>query len=92
VPALEGAAVGKDATLRETLKAHRSQALLLAGGTRRPRRSGRHGAQPATNLFVGRAHRLGLPKLERFGVSPGRWRTSGPGAPRPHAVKKSLAP
>ena len=53
---------------------HRNLPLLLAGGgggTLRPGRYVKHGSQPATNLFVGLAQRLGLRKLERFGDSTG---------------------
>jgi hypothetical protein len=51
---------------------HTNLPLILAGvggGTLTPGRYVRHGSKPATNLFLGLAHRLGLRKLDRFGDS-----------------------
>jgi hypothetical protein len=53
---------------------HTNLPLLLAGGgggTLKPGRYVKHGARPATNLFVGLAHRLGVRQLKRFGDSTG---------------------
>jgi hypothetical protein len=53
---------------------HRNLPLLLAGGgggTLKPGRYVRHGSKPATNLFLGLAHRLSLRRLDRFGDSTG---------------------
>ncbi|MBO0699688.1 MAG: DUF1552 domain-containing protein, partial [Zavarzinella sp.] len=51
---------------------HTNLPLILAGaggGTLKPGRYVRHGSKPATNLFLGLAHRLGLRKLDPFGDS-----------------------
>jgi hypothetical protein len=53
---------------------HTNLPLLLAGaggGTLKPGRYIKYGSKPATNLFVGLAHRLGLRKFQRFGDSTG---------------------
>ena len=54
---------------------HRNLPVLLAGGgggSLNPGRYVHHGSQPACNLFLSLADRLGLQKLERFGDSTGR--------------------
>jgi hypothetical protein len=51
---------------------HRNLPLLLAGGggdALKPGRYVKHGGRPATNLFIGLGHRLGMRRLERFGDS-----------------------
>jgi hypothetical protein len=53
---------------------HANLPLILAGaggGTLKPGRYVKHGSKPVTNLFLGMAQRLGLPRLERFGDSTG---------------------
>jgi hypothetical protein len=53
---------------------HDNLPMLLAGGgggTLTPGRYVKHGSKPATNLFLGMAHRLGIDDLERFGDSAG---------------------
>lgn len=54
---------------------HSNLPLILAGaggGKLTPGRLVKHGSKPATNLFLGLADRLGIPKLERFGDSTGQ--------------------
>jgi hypothetical protein len=53
---------------------HTNLPLLLAGGgggTLTPGRYVKHSSKPATNLFLGLAHRLGVTGLDRFGDSTG---------------------
>jgi len=53
---------------------HRNLPMLLAGaggGTLQPGRYVRHGGQPANNLFISMAHRMGLSELRRLGDSTG---------------------
>ena len=53
---------------------HSNLPWLLAGaggGALNPGRYVKHGAKPATNLFLGMAQRLGVKKLDRFGDSTG---------------------
>jgi hypothetical protein len=53
---------------------HSNLPLILAGaggGTLKPGRYVKHGSKPATNLFLGMAHRLGVKQLDRFGDSTG---------------------
>jgi hypothetical protein len=53
---------------------HSNLPLVLAGaggGTLKPGRFVKHGSKPATSLFLGMAHRLGLRQLDRFGDSAG---------------------
>lgn len=53
---------------------HDNLPVLLAGaggGTLTPGRYTRHKGKPATDLFLGLAHRLGLNNLDRFGDSTG---------------------
>jgi hypothetical protein len=53
---------------------HSNLPLVLAGGgggRLKPGRYVKHGSKPATNLFLGLAHRLGVRKLDRFGDSTG---------------------
>jgi len=54
---------------------HDNLPFLLAGaggGTLNPGRYVRHGSQPATNLFLSMADRMGMQSLEKFGDSTGR--------------------
>ncbi len=54
---------------------HTNLPILLAGGgggTLKPGRFVKHGAKPATNLFLSLADRMGLKGLDRFGDSTGR--------------------
>jgi hypothetical protein len=53
---------------------HTDLPMLLAGaagGTLNPGRFVKAGSKPATNLFVGMAHRMGMHDLKRFGDSTG---------------------
>jgi hypothetical protein len=53
---------------------HTNLPIVLAGGgggTLTPGRYVQHGSKPASNLFLGMAHRLGLQNLDRFGDSTG---------------------
>ena len=54
---------------------HVNLPLVLAGaggGTLNPGRYVKHGAKPASNLFLSLADRMGVARLERFGDSSGR--------------------
>ena len=54
---------------------HVNLPIVLAGaggGALTPGRYVKHGSQPASNLFLSMADRMGVPKLERFGDSTGR--------------------
>ena len=54
---------------------HVNLPIVLAGdggGTLRPGRYVKHGSQPASNLFLSLADRMGVAGLERFGDSSGR--------------------
>lgn len=54
---------------------HTNLPFLLAGaggGSLNPGRYVKHGAKPASNLFLGMADRMGLTSLEKFGDSTGR--------------------
>jgi hypothetical protein len=54
---------------------HVNLPVILAGGgggTLTPGRYIEHGSQPATNLFLSLADRMGVTSLERFGDSSGR--------------------
>jgi len=54
---------------------HTNLPFLVAGsggGALRPGRYIRHQNKPVTNLYLGLAHTLGVPRLERFGDSTGR--------------------
>jgi hypothetical protein len=53
---------------------HTNLPIVLAGGgggTLTPGRYVQHGSKPASNLFLGMAHRLGLRNMDRFGDSTG---------------------
>ena len=54
---------------------HDNLPIILAGaggGTLTPGRYVKHGAKPASNLFLSMADRMGVQGLERFGDSSGR--------------------